>query len=196
MSREESTTRTKILKATCKLLSAGDGQGVRMADIAKAAKISRQAVYLHFPNRAELLVAATRYLDQVKGVDQRLEASRKARNGLVRLDAFVEAWGNYIPEIYGVARALMAMKDSDPEARAAWNDRMEAVREGCAAAVDALERDRRLTHVHSRDESIDILWMLLSIRNWEHLIHDRGWSQQDYIDSIREIARRVLVRSG
>ena len=109
---------------------------------------------------------------------------------------FVEAWGNFLPEIYGVARALMAMKDSDPEARAAWNDRMDAVREGCAAAVDALERDRRLTHVHSRDESIDILWMLLSIRNWEHLIHDRGWSQQDYIDSIREIARRVLVRSG
>lgn len=167
-----------------------------MADIAKAAKISRQAVYLHFPNRAELLIAATRHLDQAKGIDQRLEASRTAQNGLVRLDAFVEAWGNYIPEIYGVARALMAMKDSDPEARAAWNDRMSAVREGCAAAVDALERDRRLTHVHSRDESIDILWMLLSIRNWEHLIQDRGWSQQDYIDSIREIARRVLVRSA
>jgi AcrR family transcriptional regulator len=196
MSRDESATRRRILKATCKLLAAGQGQGVRMVDIAKAAKISRQAVYLHFPNRAELLIAAVRYLDVMHDSDARLAASRNAKNGLVRLDAFIEAWANYIPEVYGVARALLAMKDTDAEAKAAWDDRMDALREGCAAAVDALERDRRLNPVHSREEATDILWMLISIRNWEHLTQDRGWSQEDYAQSIREIARRVLVRSG
>jgi AcrR family transcriptional regulator len=46
-----------------------------MSDIAKAAGLSRQAVYLHFPNRAELLISATKHLDEK--VDRRA-ALRKA----------------------------------------------------------------------------------------------------------------------
>ena len=61
MSTKNPDTRTRALKAAWKLLEEG-GSSVRMADIAKAAGISRQAVYLHFPTRAELLVAVTRHL--------------------------------------------------------------------------------------------------------------------------------------
>ena len=128
MSREKSETRNRILQSAWKLLEAGSGGDVRMSDIAKKAGISRQALYLHFPNRADLLVATTRYLDEVKDIDARLAASRSACTGAERVDAFIEAWGNYIPEIYGVAKALLVMKDSDQEAKLAWNDRMQAVR--------------------------------------------------------------------
>ena len=106
-----------------------------MSDIAKQTGISRQAVYLHFPTRAELLIATTRHIDEVKEIDERLAKSRSASTGLERLEAFVEAWGNYIPEIYGVASALIAMQATDEEAGAAWSDRMGAVRHGCEAAV-------------------------------------------------------------
>ena len=97
MSSPTSETRVRILNATWKLLEASQGSGVRMSDIAKIAGISRQAVYLHFPNRAELLIATTRHLDEVKSVDARLMVSRNAITGLARLEAFIEAWGNYIP---------------------------------------------------------------------------------------------------
>ena len=76
MSSDNSKTRTRILQAALKLLEASQGQGVRMADIAKQAGVSRQAVYLHFSTRAELLIATTLYLDEVKGSDARLAASR------------------------------------------------------------------------------------------------------------------------
>lgn len=59
MSREISETRTRILKSSLELLEASQGKGVRMTDIAKGAGISRQALYLHFATRAELLIATT-----------------------------------------------------------------------------------------------------------------------------------------
>ena len=193
MSSEKPTTRTRILEAAWRLLESGQAEGVRMADIAREAGISRQAVYLHFPTRAELLVATTRYLDEVKNVGERLAASRSAATGVERLSAFIEAWGNYIPEIYGMAKALLAMKNTDEEAAAAWSDRMQAVRHGCEAAVDALARDGTLSPDRSAEEATDLLWTLLSVRNWEQLVHDCGWSQGHYIETMQELARRSLV---
>ena len=167
-----------------------------MTDIAKEAGVSRQALYLHFPTRSELLVATTLYIDDVKDVDARLARSRSAKTGTERLDAFIEAWGNYIPEIYGVGKALMSMQDTDDAAKLAWGGRMQAVRHGCRAAIDALERDGRLTPEHSPAHATDILWTLLSVRAWEHLTIDCGWPQPLYIEKTKLLARRTLVRDG
>ncbi|MBT4888338.1 MAG: TetR/AcrR family transcriptional regulator [Rhodospirillales bacterium] len=193
MSRETVETRDRILSAAWKLLEANHGSSVRMSDIAKTAGISRQAVYLHFPNRAELLIATTRYLDEINSVDARLVQSRNAATGLERLEAFIEAWGNYIPEIYGVSRALIAMKDTDEAARLAWADRMEAVRDGCQAAVKALKKDGVLSPGHSIKEATDILWSLLSVQTWDQLTHECGWSQRQYINTMRNLAKKMLL---
>jgi len=191
MSSMNPNTRTRILNAAWKLLETG-GSKVRMSDIAKAAGVSRQAVYLHFPSRAELLVATTRHIDEEKDVDARLAASRSATSGRKRLELFIEAWGGYIPEIYGVGRALMAMQDDDEEARQAWEDRMQAVRHGCEAAVQALAADGTLRPDLTTDAAADLLWTLLSVRNWEQLTRQVGWSQDDYIERIKDLAVRAL----
>ena len=194
MSSEKNPTRARILKSTVELLEKGGGQKVRMSDIAKAAGISRQALYLHFPTRAELLVATTRYLDEVNDVDALLAESRAAR-GTARLAAWVAVWGNYIPKIYGVAKALMAMQETDEEAAAAWADRMGAVRHGCAAAVRALAEEGRLTGDMGEEEATDFLWALLSVRGWEQLRFECGWSQEDYVTRMQGAVARCLVVS-
>ena len=167
-----------------------------MSDIAKEAGISRQALYLHFPNRAVLLVATTLYIDDVKNVDERLAASRAAQSGLERLEAFIDAWGNYIPEIYGIAKALMAMSATDQAAELAWSDRVRAVREGCAAAINSLAQDNQLNSSLSIEHATDILCMLLSVRNWEQLVNECGWTQEHYVSEITEIAHKALVSSS
>ena len=193
MSSPNPDTRTRILRSAWKLLEGASGQGVRMADIAKEAGISRQAVYLHFPKRSELLIATTRHIDEVLDVDARLAASRGAATGPARLDAFIEAWGNYIPEIHGIAKALLAMKDTDAAAAAAWSDRMQAVRQGCEAAVQALKADGVLASEYAPKQATDILWTLLSVRNWEQLTQECGWSQNRYVETMQMVARRVLL---
>lgn len=193
MSSEKKSTRNRILKAAWTLLEDGGGNAVRMSDIAKAAKISRQAVYLHFPTRAELLIATTRYVDEVKNVETRFAASRSSKNGFESLDIFIEAWGNYIPEIYGVAKALLAMKDSDEAAEAAWRDRMLAVRGICNRVVNELASEGMLLDDYSVQTAVDILWTMMSVRNWEQLTVDCGWSQKKYIDTMKVTARQTLL---
>ena len=193
MSSDNSETRNRILNGAWKLLEANQGKDVRMTDIAKQAGISRQALYLHFSTRSEMKIATTRYIDEVKGVEARLVSSRSAKTGIERLDAFIDAWGNYIPEIYGVAKALLAMKDTDEAAALAWNDRMQAVRHGCEAAINALGGDGVLLPEHTPEQATDILWTMLSVRNWEQLTIECGWPQKQYIETTKSLAQRVLV---
>ncbi|MFN3163144.1 MAG: TetR/AcrR family transcriptional regulator [Pseudohongiellaceae bacterium] len=125
MSRKVEQTKDRILSATVELLLTGKPADVRMADIAKRAGITRQALYLHFANRASLLIAATQYVDGKKDIDARLAPSRAADQGTERLALYIDAWGNYIPEIFGIARGLISVYDSDAAAAAAWDDRWQ-----------------------------------------------------------------------
>lgn len=193
MSSEPPPTRDRILDAAIDLLEAKGEKPVRMSDIAKAAGLSRQAVYLNFPNRAELLIAAVRRLDDRQDVDGRVAASRAAASGEERLALWVRAWGDYIPVIHGLARALTAMAATDPDARAARADRMAAVHHGCAAAVAALARDGCLTPDLDQAMATDLLFAILSIESWEILRLERGWSQAAYLDQMERLARAALL---
>lgn len=195
MSSKNNETRHRILNAARDLLVAGRNEAVRISDIAKKAGISRQAVYLHFPSRLDLLIATTRHVDELNDIDARLARSRVA-TGVERLDAFIEAWGNYIPEIYGVARALLAMQETDREAAEAWAGRMQAVRHGCEAAVRALQKEGLLTRDHTPEEATDLLWAMLSVRTWEQLTRESGWSQRKYIAKMQSTARKALLDNG
>ena len=192
MSSNRINTKTRILEVTWRLLESGN-KAIRMADIAKAAGVSRQALYLHFPSRAELLVATTRHIDKVKNVDARLARSRSASSGVERLHAFVDAWGGYIPQIHGISVALRAMRDTDKEAAAAWEDRMQAVRQGCEAAVLAILQDGYLKEGITEITGVDLLWTLLSVENWERLVLECGWSQSDYEQTLKKIAEVSLM---
>jgi AcrR family transcriptional regulator len=193
MSSEAIETRTRILEATVRMLEERGGRGVRMGDIATAAGISRQAVYLHFASRAELLVAATRYLDEVLDVDRRLAPSRAANTGVERLALYIECWGHYMPDIYGVAKALLLAQDTDDAAAAAWKDRMLAMRDGCRAAIEALHADGTLAPEWMPRAATDALWAMLSVQNWENLTVECGWSTRQYVNRMKILANRAFV---
>lgn len=196
MSRTKNqSTRDVILKSAWKALEDAPDKQVRMSDIAKRAGISRQALYLHFPTRGDLLTATSRYLDEVLDVDTRLIPSRTAKTGRDRLTAFITMWTSYIPEIYGVAKALMVMKDHDEAAAAAWSDRMNAVHEGCLAAAQALADDDDLAADLSVEKAADLLWVLLSVRHWEDATKHCGWTQEDYVTQITRVARLSLLKN-
>lgn len=172
------------------------GKGVKMADIAEAAGISRQAIYLHFSTRTELMVATTHYVDEVRGLSKRLAKYRAAKSGIEMLEAYVEFWGNYIPQIYGLARALIAVRDTDEAASEAWNERMNAVRNGCVRVVEALKKDNRLSSDWNLEDTVNFFWTMLSIHNWEILTAKCGWTSEKYISTLTEMLKKTLLKDS
>ena len=151
-------------------------------------------LYLHFATRTELLVAATLYRGDMLGVESRLEPSRAAKSGVERLRLYIEFWGNFIPEFYGVAKALMLAQDTDDAAAAAWHDRMLAMRDGCRAAIDALHADGALAKGWTKPKATDVLMAMLQVPNWEYLTIECGWSTREYIRRMQFLASQTFVK--
>ncbi|MEQ1763301.1 MAG: TetR/AcrR family transcriptional regulator [Pyrinomonadaceae bacterium] len=188
------TTREKIIETAANLLLESNGKGVRMADIARASGVSRQAVYLHFPSRGELMIAAVRHLDDVYGLAEEVKRFREAQTGIEVLETFIEFWGNYIPKVYGVAKALMAVRETDEAAAIAWRDRMESVRSGCRRTIETIEHECLLSPDWTVDEAVDLMWTTLSIENWERLTNDCRWTQQEYISRMKTTLGKLLLK--
>ena len=193
MSSDVNDTKTRILEASWQLLEQRHGQGVSMSDIAKAAGISRQAVYLHFASRTELMIATTNYVDEVKGLNERLNQFKSAKTGVQLLEACVDVWGNYIPEIYGIAKAMLMTRDTDEATAAAWNGCMSGLRDYCLEIIVALEREGILAPEWSRNEAIEMLWTMISVNNWEQLTIECGWSTEQYIGRMKTLLKNTFV---
>ena len=196
MSSTKNDTRKKILEATWKLLEESRGQGASMGEVAKAASISRQAVYLHFASRTDLIIATTLYVDEVKGLDARFDAFRAAKTGIERLDLCVEIWGNYIPEIINIAKALMATRETDEATAAAWDEIMGCLREVCRETLEALDKEGILTPQWPLDVATDLFMAMISIQNWEQLTTECGWSQAEYVESMKTLLKQMFVRKS
>jgi AcrR family transcriptional regulator len=194
MSSTEISTRERILQATWRLMEERRGQGVRLEDIATAVDISRQAVYLHFGSRSGLLIATVRYVDEVLGLSERLRPLYADQSSAKRLDAYVAFWGNYIPEIYGLAKALLNVREADEAAAAAWEDRMQVLYQGCVTTIQCLVRDGTLAPEWTVNEAADFFWATLSIATWENLTIERGWSQEQYIQRTQQVLKKALLR--
>lgn len=193
MSSTEKDTRTRILQTTWELLESNPSRSLKMSEIAKASGVSRQALYLHFDSRTELLIATTHYVDEVKGLDQRLQKLELAKSGKEMLHSCVEIWGNYIPEIYSVSKALMMSKDTDEAAAAAWADIMGCLRDVCGQIIQTLEKENKLVPIWTQQHATDFLWTMISIQNWEQLTTECGWKQEHYISNLTEALTTTLV---
>ena len=194
MSKKNPTgkTRTQILEAAYQLLNEFCGENVRMADIAKTAGVSRQALYLHFKSRTELMVATVRYGDELRDIASQIRPWTEAK-GSKKLEAWILFWGNYIPQIFAIAKALLLAKGEDEAAAAAWNDRMEDVRKSCYETIKTLHDDEILAKEWTIESASDLLWSTLSIEGWEQLTTVRGWTNQQYVRRMQTFARCTFL---
>lgn len=193
MSTTSGETRVAILDAARRLMTAPERRGVSMAEIASAAGLSRQAVYLHFANRTQLLVALVRHVDEVHGFAAMLQRCERAGDGRGVLAEFIAAWAGYVARITDVARAMRVAAATDEDAALAWRDRMRGFTGVCAGIVARLAAEGALASEWSASEAADFLATMLSIGNWQELIEERGWSRQRYARTMRRSVERSLL---
>jgi len=198
-SSETLDTRERILRATWQLLEERRGQNVRLEDVAHAANVSRQAVYLHFGSRTTLFVETARYADESLKLMERIREACDAETGVVAIEAYVRFWAGYVPDIYGLAKALLILRETDEAAAAAWNDRMAALREGCLTILRQMNRNDApaipLAAPWTVETAADFFYATLSIPTWESLTFERGWSSEEYIERVTLAIKRTLLKT-
>jgi AcrR family transcriptional regulator len=164
-----SSTRDRILDAA-REITEEQGAAPTMSALARAVGISRQALYLHFPDRTQLLLAIVADIDEKAAPDwqRRREAADAA--GAIRAWARMQACRN--PKIAAAARALNDTRHADPAAAAAWADRTGNRMRGAISIIERLRAEGRPDPTWPATEAAALLWELASFHVWDDLVND------------------------
>jgi AcrR family transcriptional regulator len=179
-----SSTRERILDNALGLIEATPDEVPSMSAVARATGISRQALYLHFPERASLLLALVEYVDEREDLPAEIAKVQAAPDGPAQVRAWAEMQARRNPRIAAVARALDQTRHADDPAATAWRDRTA---NRLRAARGIVERLRSEGHVHrswTDDEAAVLAWELISFRVWDDLVNEAGLAPERYVELV------------
>lgn len=177
------------------LLTKRGDAGVTMAQIAKAAHVSRQAVYLHFADRAELMLALARHADEKRGLAKEIQRIADAPTGIAALAEMAAAQARSNPAIWAVALAVDAVRRTDNAAERSWQDRLKRRLEGCRQIIARMEAEGNLREDLDPATAADLLWTITSLHTWEDLVLERKWTAAQYQRHITRLLLTALTRS-
>ncbi|MGH2455323.1 MAG: TetR/AcrR family transcriptional regulator [Candidatus Limnocylindria bacterium] len=188
-------TRRRILDAAWALLEER-GSGVRVADIADRAGVSRQAVYLHFGDRVTLVTAVADHIDVTFGRDRLRQHVFGAPTGRESLRRWVETMSWYTAKIDSVTRVLELAAESDEALAAAWRDRMTGRRGHVQRIVGRLASEAQLAEGWTVEAATDLVYSVTLPGPWRVLTSVLGWSTERYAADITSMLERALLATG
>jgi AcrR family transcriptional regulator len=193
MSSKGERTRSAILDAAMALLQERGPAAVTMAEVAAAAKLTRQALYLHFPTRTELLVATIDHVSRTFGAQDifKVDESASPRD---QLEGNLRAAAAYAERSHGVAQALDLARHSDEAARTAWDDRMAQRRKKMREMMRRIDEEGELAEGWTAERAADALWAVGLPATYGELVGGRGWSGGDYERFLMAVAGAFLKK--
>jgi AcrR family transcriptional regulator len=189
-------TRQRICEAALRLIVKRGGVDVPLADVAKAARVSRQALYLHFKDRAALFLAVAQHADDKRGLPEAIRRLQQAPTGLDALRYMAATRAALNPEIWPLARILDSVRSEDPAAEITLQSRRVARLGACRRIVEQLAQDGSLRAELKPTIAADLLWVLTSLRTWEDLVIVRGWTAAQYEERLGATLRRMLTNTS
>jgi AcrR family transcriptional regulator len=193
VSRRPRPARISILEAARRLFEDKDFMSVTLEEVARAAGVSRQALYINFGSRAGLLAALVVYVDEIGGLQAKIANVLDSPTALSALEALVDFRARYTPSIYRLAIHVDAARRFDADAEASWQDRMKYRYANSRAIAHRLAAEGVLAARWTEEDAADLIWSMTSIRTYEELVIDRGWSLNRYRQRIKAILVGTLV---
>ena len=195
MSYGDPETRRRILDAAWALLEER-GTGIRIADIAAKAGVSRQAIYLHFGDRVSLFVALGDHIDVSFGRDRLRAHVFGAPTGVESLRRWVQTMSWYTAKIDSVSRIVELAGDSDEALAAAWKDRMTGRRGHVRRIAERIAAEGQLAEGWTAEAAADLIFTVTLPGAWRVLTSVVGWSKERYADEIADLLESSLLAAG
>jgi AcrR family transcriptional regulator len=190
----EPEVRTRILEAAWRLIGERRDAAVSLLEIAQAAGVSRQTVYVNFNNRAGLLLAMVEHRDATSADLARMKRHRAEQPVDQALETTVRGWFKYLPVVFDVAHALRAAAVTDADARQAWDSRMALLRGGLLGLMQRLHAEGRLAAGWTPETAADWCHHLVHIDTWHHLVVERHWRPADVVRRTLATLRSTVIR--
>jgi AcrR family transcriptional regulator len=138
-----SGTRQRVLETVLEVLLDGVSEPA-MGEIANRAGISRQALYLHFKSRDDMLLAVVEWAGDRIGLPQRLTQLDRARTGRAKLRHYAEATVWQVIQLGPALLAINRLLAKDPQLALRWHDRTGGRTVRVSQIVTKLKQERRL----------------------------------------------------
>lgn len=194
-----SSTSDRILDAAIGLVEAQPAKVPSMSEVARATGISRQALYLHFPDRAALLLALVEHVDSRENLAGEIATVQAAVDGPAEVRAWIEMQARRNPGIASLARALDQSRHEDDSTTVAWRDRTANRMRAATAIVQRLRREDGVHRSWNTAEAATVLWELASFRVWDDIVNEAGMEPERYAEIVTTAALATLaapVRRG
>lgn len=188
-----SSTRVRILDTAVGLVEAQPATVPSMSEVARATGISRQALYLHFPDRSALLLALVEHVDARENLAGEIAVVQAAATGAAEVRAWIEMQARRNPRIAVLARALDQSRHEDDSTTVAWRDRTANRMRAATAIVQRLRREGGVHRSWITGEAATILWELASFRVWDDLVNEAGIAPERYVEMTTAAALATLA---
>jgi AcrR family transcriptional regulator len=185
-------TRERILVTTRALVAEG-GAKLKLSEVADRAGVSRQAVYLHFRDRAGLLVALVQHMDKSLALSESLSHVFRAQSGAEVIARTMALHRDFSAAIDPVALILEAAQYEDEALGAAWRDRMQFRRQVHRKIVQRIAELGELADTWTNDTAADLFYAVTLPGPWRELTRELGWTGSQYVDAMTTMLSRALL---
>lgn len=164
--------------------------GAGLEAVARKAGVSRQAIYLHFPSKAELLTALHLHIfatDVVPAVER--HPITDAMTAWEALDATIAVDVEVASRVWRIHEALTVARRQHPEVEQTLRPREEERYGELLDIGRRLEREGALPPTIEVGIVADMLWGLMNVGTYRNLVVERGWSLDQYRHWVRTTIR-------
>jgi AcrR family transcriptional regulator len=188
-------TRDRIFTAAREQFEAR-GFEVGMGEIARRAGISRQAVYLHFASKADLLRQLTTWVEEQADLGSLLEPVFDAPTGEEALRVLVHVAAVFEPQIHALARAVERIGSGDPQVRKISADQMRRRLEAMTGIVGRIQADGRLKPGWDVDRAAAFVWSTTAPAAYHLMVVELGWTPLQWADATYRLLHDAFITAN
>ncbi len=170
--------------------------GAGLGAVAKKAGVSRQAIYLHFPSKVELLADLHQHIfaTDVTPALQRHPITDDM-TALDVLDASIAVDVEVVDRVWRIHEALTTARRQHPEVEKTLRPREDKRYGELLDLARRLKREGELPPHIRAGTFADMLWGLVGVGTYKSLVVEREWSLRQYRSWVRDTIRLQISAS-